>query len=144
MLFVDMLRSFSLFRVRVPSWMPVGFWAVLLLFVPLAAPGQVLSTGGGAFMSERNRRLISQHGVSVWLKADLKLLWNRVKHKDTRPLLRSADPYATLRALYEARVPIYAKSDLCVQAQPAYSIDTMVGHVIDALKGRPDILEECE
>jgi len=104
----------------------------------------VLSTGGGAFMSERNRRLISQHGVSVWLKADLKLLWNRVKHKDTRPLLRSADPYATLRALYEARVPIYAKSDLCVQAQPAYSIDTMVGHVIDALKGRPDILEECE
>lgn len=47
-------------------------------------PG-VLSTGGGAFMSEANRRMISQMGVSVWLDADLDLLWERVRHKDTRP-----------------------------------------------------------
>ncbi len=102
----------------------------------------ILSTGGGAFLAERNRRLISEKGVSVWLNADLQLLWNRVKHKDTRPLLRTDDPYATLKALYEARVPIYATADLEVRARPHYSIDAMCGQVLETLATRPDILEK--
>nr|WP_235862163.1 shikimate kinase [Roseovarius litorisediminis] len=103
----------------------------------------VLSTGGGAFLSERNRQLISKKGVSVWLNADLKLLWSRVKHKNTRPLLRTSNPFETLRVLYEDRVPIYAKADLKVEAKPEYSIETMAGHVRDALAGRKDVLEQC-
>nr|WP_154148322.1 shikimate kinase [Roseovarius bejariae] len=101
----------------------------------------ILSTGGGAFLTERNRKLVSEKGVSVWLKADLGLLWNRVKHKDTRPLLRTANPYETLREIYEARVPIYEQADLAVEARPAYSIDDMAQKVLEALKGRPDVLE---
>ncbi|MEX0310219.1 MAG: shikimate kinase, partial [Tateyamaria sp.] len=52
----------------------------------------ILSTGGGAFLAEDNRANITAKGVSVWLNADLDLLWQRVRHKDTRPLLRTADP----------------------------------------------------
>lgn len=102
----------------------------------------VLSTGGGAFLAEENRRMISDRGVSVWLKADLDVLWNRVKHKDTRPLLRTSDPRATLRALYEARVPLYGQSDLSVVSDGETSIDSMVDRVINALKTRPDVLEQ--
>ena len=40
----------------------------------------VLSTGGGAFLVEENRRMISDSGVSVWLNADLDLLWQRGRH----------------------------------------------------------------
>ncbi len=104
----------------------------------------ILSTGGGAFLSERNRDLITRKGVSVWLNADLPLLWQRVKHKDTRPLLRTADPHATLRSLYEARVPVYALADLSVRAQPDYAIETMAGKVIEALLTRPDVLERTQ
>lgn len=104
----------------------------------------ILSTGGGAFLSERNRDLITRKGVSVWLDADLTLLWHRVKHKDTRPLLRTDNPYATLRALYEARVPVYALADLTVRAQPDYAIETMAQKVIEALLTRPDVLEGIE
>lgn len=104
----------------------------------------ILSTGGGAFLAERNRNLISEKGVSLWLNADLKLLWNRVKHKDTRPLLRTSDPHSTLKALYETRVPIYAKADLSVEARAAYSIDTMAGHVLKALSTRGDVLEKVK
>ncbi|MEM9911886.1 MAG: shikimate kinase, partial [Pseudomonadota bacterium] len=71
----------------------------------------ILSAGGGAFLLERNREMIAAKGVAVWLKADLALLWSRVKHKDTRPLLRTADPHATLTALFDARSPIYAMAD---------------------------------
>ncbi|MBU3259974.1 shikimate kinase [Roseovarius sp. PS-C2] len=101
----------------------------------------ILSTGGGAFLAERNRKLISDKGVSVWLKADLQLLWNRVKHKNTRPLLRTVDPYATLREIYEARVPIYGMADLRVEARPEYSIEAMAEKVREALAARADVLE---
>lgn len=85
----------------------------------------IVSTGGGAFMSARNRELISARGVSLWLKADLELLWNRVKHKTTRPLLRTDDPKATLREIYETRTPVYALADLSVEAQADYAIEDM-------------------
>lgn len=109
----------------------------------LSAPEKcVLSTGGGAFLSEENRRLISRVGVSVCLSADLDLIWARVRQKDTRPLLRTDDPYATLSALYAARAPIYAKADLTVEARADYSSATMVEQVLKTLLTRPDVLEQ--
>ena len=101
----------------------------------------VLSTGGGAFLQEANRRLIASEGVSVWLKADIDLLWMRVRHKTNRPLLRTNDPRATLTALYEARVPIYALADLTVEARAEYSVEAMAEQVVATLQTRPDVLE---
>ncbi len=102
----------------------------------------VLSTGGGAFLAERNRQAIRAAGVAVWLNAPLELLWERVRHKDTRPLLRTPDPYATLAEIYAARVPVYALAELAVEARPEYSIPRMADEVIRVLKTRPDVLEE--
>lgn len=103
-------------------------------------PG-ILSTGGGAFLAAQNRSEISQQGVSVWLNADLDLLWSRVRHKDTRPLLRTADPRAKLKEIYQARVPVYQLADLSVRADKKYSIEDMVDRVITVLSSRPDVLE---
>ncbi|QPM89694.1 shikimate kinase [Pseudooceanicola algae] len=102
----------------------------------------VLSTGGGAFMNARNREIISDQGLAVWLNADLDLLWSRVRHRNTRPLLRTADPRATLREIYEARVPVYALADVDVESAPEYSIPDMAQRVTQALLTRPDVLEE--
>ena len=105
----------------------------------------VLSTGGGAFLAEENRANISARGVSVWLNADLDLLWQRVRHKDTRPLLRTADPRATLAKIYAARVPLYALADVAVKSHPHYAIEDMVDRVIDTLvETRPDVLEKLD
>lgn len=101
----------------------------------------ILSTGGGAFLSEVNRSLIHDAGIAVWLRVDLDLLWQRVRHKTTRPLLRTANPRETLRQLYEARVPLYSKADVTVDSAADLSIDDMAAKVIAALKQRPDVLE---
>lgn len=101
----------------------------------------ILSTGGGAFLSDLNRNIIGATGVSVWLRADLDLLWHRVRHKATRPLLRTANPRETLRQLHEARVPHYALADVTVDAEPDLSIELMAQRVIEALKTRDDVLE---
>jgi len=102
----------------------------------------ILSTGGGAFLSDQNRQMITERGVSVWLRADLDVLWNRVKHKDTRPLLRTQDPYATLTALFDARVPIYAEADLTAVSDGETSIENMVDRVLAELATRSDVLEQ--
>ena len=106
-------------------------------------PGLVLATGGGAVLSEANRRMITEQGVAVCLEAPLDVLWQRVRHKETRPLLRTPDPRATLAALYEARAPIYALADLRVRSDGAVSIDQMVERVLAALATRPDVLAEA-
>lgn len=103
----------------------------------------ILSTGGGAFLAEANRAAISREGISVWLKADLDLLWSRVRHKTTRPLLRTPDPYGRLRELWCARAPIYAQADLVVSADPRYSVEDMADKVLAALETRPDVLEDA-
>ncbi len=101
----------------------------------------ILSTGGGAFLAERNRAAISRDGVSVWLNAGLDLLWDRVRHKNTRPLLRTADPRATLAGLFAQRRSVYELADLNVRSERAYSIADMTDRVIDALLERPEILK---
>ena len=107
----------------------------------LAEKQCVLSTGGGAFLSEQNRMNISGKGISVWLNADLELLWNRVRNKDTRPLLRTPNPKSTLQDIYDQRVPTYALADMTVVSEEEYSIEDMVDRVVEALTTRPDVLE---
>ncbi len=110
--------------------------ARLLVGVPC-----VLSVGGGAFLSPETRRLVSEVGVSVWLKADLDTLWARVRRKDTRPLLRTANPYRTLAELMALREPAYAEADLIVPTTADYAIETTAEKVVEALALRPDVLD---
>ncbi len=100
----------------------------------------ILSVGGGAFLRAGTRDLVSDRGVSVWLRADLETLWQRVKRKDTRPLLRTANPRQTLANLMAAREPAYAEANLIVASTPEYAIETTAKFTADALATRPDVL----
>jgi shikimate kinase len=104
----------------------------------------VLSTGGGAFLAPRNREAMSAKGVSVWLDAEIDVLWARVKNKDTRPLLRTENPYETLKSIYTARVPIYRLADVTVVSEYDVSIEDMAQRVVDALSQRPDVIENAD
>lgn len=74
----------------------------------------VLATGGGAYLDPDTRALLRERAVTVWLNADLETLWKRVQKRNTRPLLKDADPKGVLRRLFEEREPIYAQADLSV------------------------------
>ena len=77
-------------------------------------PG-VLSLGGGAFVSPHTRERIGQSAVSIWLMADPELLMSRIRRRpDSRPLLKTPNPRATLVKLMEERIPIYREADIHV------------------------------
>lgn len=106
----------------------------------LEGPPLVLAVGGGAFLRPETRARIAERGVALWIKADLDLLWSRVKRRDHRPLLRTADPYGTLAALAAAREPVYALAELTVQPRPDASIEATAAAVRAVLATRPDVL----
>jgi shikimate kinase len=93
---------------------------------------RVVSTGGGAFINENTREQIKLGGVSVWLKADLDVLWERVNRRDHRPLLKTENPKQTLENLMIQRYPIYAQADLTVLSEDVRK-EVMVNQVLKAL-----------
>ena len=82
----------------------------------LGTPGQVIATGGGAFMDPATRDEIRRRGLSVWLRADLELLHRRTSRRDNRPLLKTGEPRAILARLIEERHPVYANADIVVDS----------------------------
>lgn len=93
---------------------------------------QVLSTGGGAFMNEQTRMAMEDAGVSVWLKADIGILMERVGKKPTRPLLQDPDPRGVMERLMNERYPVYAMADVTVVSRDERK-EVIVGEVIDQL-----------
>ena len=71
--------------------------------------------------------------VTVWLRAELDVLFDRVRRRGHRPLLRQGDPKEVLARLMTQRYPIYAEADIVVDstAQPA---DRTTEQVIEALR----------
>ena len=81
----------------------------------LAGPHGVLALGGGAFLNEETRDCISKSALSLWLRADLEVLYTRVMRRpDKRPLLQTGDPKSTLRELLKKREPYYAMANITV------------------------------
>jgi shikimate kinase len=101
---------------------------------------QVLSTGGGAFMNEQTRAAIVGHGVSVWLKADIDVLMDRVSKKQNRPLLKNPDPRAVMEKLMAERHPVYATADVTVLTRDERK-EVIADEVIDALAERLAAIE---
>jgi shikimate kinase len=93
---------------------------------------RVVSTGGGAFINEATRAQIKQGGISIWLKADLDVLWDRVNRRDHRPLLKTENPRQTLENLMIQRYPIYEQADLTVISGNVRK-DVMVDEVLQAV-----------
>jgi shikimate kinase len=102
----------------------------------LGSGPRVVSTGGGAYINERTRRHIRKQGLSVWLNADLDVLWERVNKRDTRPLLKTENPRQTLENLMHARYPIYAEADLTVLSRDVKK-EAIVEEVLAALAALP-------
>lgn len=99
---------------------------------------RVVATGGGAFVNQETRDNVRRQGISVWLKADIDVLLQRVSRRNNRPLLKNGDKRQTLERLIEERYPTYGEADLTVESG-AESPDITVAKVIEALKDMNDM-----
>jgi len=93
----------------------------------------VIATGGGAFMNSSIRDAVHEKAISVWLKAEIEVLLERVSRRDTRPLLKSGDRRAILTRLIDERYPIYAKADIAIDSNAGVH-EEVVEAVLSALE----------
>lgn len=94
---------------------------------------RVIATGGGAFMNKEIRDVILQNSWSVWLKADLPVLIERVSRRDTRPLLKTGDKGEILSKLMDERYPTYAQANITIDSNEG-AHESVVSRIVAALK----------
>ena len=93
---------------------------------------RVIATGGGAFAEETTRNLLKNKAVTVWLDASVDVLAARTAGRDTRPLLKTANPRRTLEELLEMRRPLYAQADIHVTSANVAHRE-VVGWIVSAI-----------
>jgi shikimate kinase len=71
----------------------------------------VVALGGGAFVQEVNRPIVTELGVSVFLDCRLEVIRARCPADGTRPLFERPE---AINDLYASRYPIYQKSDISI------------------------------
>jgi shikimate kinase len=83
-------------------------------------PGAILATGGGAVVRPANRRILADHGLVVWLKAEPGELARRLEadHRAgaVRPSLTGAGTLNEIAQVMEARIAFYAEvADVAIE-----------------------------
>ncbi|MDR7522405.1 MAG: 3-dehydroquinate synthase [Armatimonadota bacterium] len=91
---------------------------------------RVIATGGGAVLSPRSRRALTQAGPVFYLRAPVEVLLQRVGNDPSRPLLGD-DPRASLERLLREREALYLQTGMPVDAaRPADAVaDDILAHL---------------
>ena len=92
----------------------------------------VIALGGGAWISEANRRAIREHGAtSVWLDAPFSLCWKRIAAAaEQRPL---AGNETEAFELFSSRTPCYELADIHIGATEKKSAIEIAAEILQAL-----------
>lgn len=95
----------------------------------------VLASGGGAFVAEQTRILAKQQALTVWLKADIDVLYNRTTGRKRRPFLQCSDSKikSKLQTYIDEEYPYYSQADIMVETRNE-SVETTVDRVFKAIK----------
>ncbi|MGA0824696.1 MAG: shikimate kinase [Burkholderiaceae bacterium] len=95
---------------------------------------QVVTTGGGAPIRPENRPVIAK-GFVIYLEADPRQLWQRLRMDQSRPLLsQSSDPKATLEKLHAERDPIYRQLANCIVTSTRGSMGQVLAQIEQELR----------
>ncbi len=101
----------------------------------LAGAPCIIATGGGAVMTPGTDALIFGKSLSLWLKAELPVLLERVSpNLAKRPLLTTGDPADILQGLMDKRYPVYGRADIHVESR-AVPVGENLNSVVKALAG---------
>ena len=96
----------------------------------------VLASGGGSFVAEQTRKLAKEHAITIWLKADVDILYNRTAGRKDRPFLEGNDSHLKnkLEEYIKEEYPFYSQADIVVETKEE-AVDNTVSRVVDAING---------
>ena len=98
-----------------------------------ARKGVLLATGGGAVVSESNRKLLRTNGLVIYLQTSIAQQLERLRRDRSRPLLQTDDKEAKLRKLAKLRNPLYEEVANLVVPVKHRSLDRSVDMICQAI-----------
>ncbi len=93
----------------------------------------VIATGGGTLLSSDNTRILSQKGKIICLYADSQIIYNRVRRKKDRPLLKGENILNKINHLLKERKRMYDNIKLKIDTTN-FTIQEVVDKIINLLK----------
>ncbi len=96
----------------------------------------IISLGGGTVTNNETLEMVKHHGVLVYLKSDVEHIFQRLRTKSDRPMLRDDegklldgnDLMKKIRSLLESREQYYNQADIIITTD-----DKKIGYTIDEL-----------
>lgn len=98
---------------------------------------QIISTGGGVIKHNKNVELLKEKGITFSLVAKPETIYNRVKHSNHRPLLKTDDPLETIKELLSSREEAYRKAEYVIETD-----DLSIEQVADKICNIVNIRDE--
>ena len=78
---------------------------------------QIIALGGGAFLSEQNRKKLSLNSISVYLETSVITIYDRIKDDTSRPLLKTENVKDKIAELLNNRELTYKLADFTVSTE---------------------------
>jgi len=101
--------------------------------------GIILATGGGCVLRKINRKNMQQGGHVIYLRTNADLLYSRIRHDRSRPLMQTKSPINTLRKLLDDREPFYLEVADTVVMTGKQKINVIVKKVTHILQEKLDL-----
>ncbi len=105
----------------------------------------VLASGGGSFVAEQTRQLAKKNALTVWLKADIDVLYSRTTGRKRRPFLQCSDSKikSKLQTYIEEEYPYYSEADIVVETKNE-AVENTVDRVLKAIRAFQQFPEKKE
>jgi shikimate kinase len=94
----------------------------------------VVATGGGAVISEENRRTFRSSGVVINLTASVESIIDRLRHDSSRPLLKGSGREEKITRLINEREACYADADIRIDTT-GKKVEDVAAEILAYLKG---------
>lgn len=103
-------------------------------------PNVVMATGGGAVLSDQNRKHLRSRGLVIYLEASVQQQWQRTRRSKHRPLLQTENPKAKLQALFDIRDPLYRQiaDIILITDGNTRGLAKKLNKLVDQNRDRPD------
>lgn len=105
------------------------------------APPLVIAAGGGAVLAEANRKLMTNAGPVVWLKASAETLANRISSDESsgarRPSLTGQSVTDEVAGILAKRIPLYRDTATLIVDAETHSPSVIAERIYRSVTGEP-------
>ncbi|NMA01351.1 MAG: shikimate kinase [Clostridia bacterium] len=96
----------------------------------------IIATGGGMVLDRNNIETLKQTGTLICLTADPEVIYERVKRRNTRPLLRKGDDlHSNIINLMQEREEFYRSADKTIDTSNL-DFDEIINEILKFIKNK--------